>query len=63
VNRADLPIFELEASLVATLRAQSRVLLEAPTGSGKSTQIPQMLLDHGFAESGEIVVLQPRLKG
>jgi len=60
VNRADLPIFELEASLVATLRAQSRVLLEAPTGSGKSTQIPQMLLDHGFAESGEIVVLQPR---
>ncbi len=60
MNRRDLPIFELEASLVATLRAQSRVLIEAPTGSGKSTQVPQMLLDHGFAENGEIVVLQPR---
>jgi ATP-dependent helicase HrpB len=59
-NRADLPIFELEASLVSTLRAQSRVLLEAPTGSGKSTQIPQMLLDHGLLQDGEVVVLQPR---
>src|SRR5205085_142328 len=29
-------------------------------GSGKSTQVPQMLLDHGLAEKGEIVVLQPR---
>ncbi len=60
MNRRDLPIFELEAALVKTLATYSRVVLEAPTGSGKSTQVPQILLDHGFAENGEIVVLQPR---
>ena len=42
------------------LRAQNRVILQAPTGSGKSTQIPQYLLDDGLAGSGRIVVLQPR---
>ena len=60
MNRRELPIFELEAQLIHTLRNHSRIVLEAPTGSGKSTQVPQMLLDHGFAERGEIVVLQPR---
>ena len=56
----DLPIYELEESIVQALRAQPRLVLQAPTGSGKSTQVPQILLEHGFAETGEIVVLQPR---
>jgi ATP-dependent helicase HrpB len=60
LNRHDLPIFELEQALVEALRAHSRILLQAPTGSGKSTQIPQMILDHGLAGAGEIIVLQPR---
>lgn len=58
---SDLPIYELESSLVAALRGGSRLIVQAPTGSGKSTQIPQMLLRHGFADDrSEIVVLQPR---
>ena len=56
----DLPIYELEHALVESLRAQGRVIVQAPTGSGKSTQIPQMLLRHGFLDGGEVVVLQPR---
>jgi ATP-dependent helicase HrpB len=57
----DLPIYELEASVVAALRASGRLIVQAPTGSGKSTQIPQMLLKHGLlGERGEVVVLQPR---
>jgi ATP-dependent helicase HrpB len=57
----DLPIYELESAVVTTLRASGRVIVQAPTGSGKSTQIPQMLLRHGLlGERGEIVVLQPR---
>ncbi|HRE82504.1 MAG TPA: ATP-dependent helicase HrpB [Opitutaceae bacterium] len=57
----NLPIYELERPLVASLRAQGRLILQAPTGSGKSTQLPQILLEHGLAgERGEIVVLQPR---
>lgn len=57
----DLPVYELESKLVAALREQGRVIVQAPTGSGKSTQIPQMLLRHGLlGEKGEVVVLQPR---
>ena len=56
----DLPIYELERQLVESLKARNRLILQAPTGSGKSTQVPQMVLDHGLAGAGEIIVLQPR---
>lgn len=59
MNR-DLPIFEIERALGDALRRQPRLVLQAPTGSGKSTQVPQMLLDQGLAGNGEIIVLQPR---
>jgi len=56
-----LPIYELEPKLVASLRTQGRLIVQAPTGSGKSTQVPQMLLQHGLLGArGEVVVLQPR---
>ena len=56
----DLPIYELEPALVASLRGRGRVIVQAPTGSGKSTQVPQILLRHGFLAGGQVVVLQPR---
>ena len=55
-----LPIYEIESELVARLKACKRLVLQAPTGSGKSTQVPQMLLKHGFLENGQAVILQPR---
>ena len=55
-----LPIYEIEGEIVARLKEDRRLILSAPTGSGKSTQVPQMLLRHGLAESGQVVVLQPR---
>jgi ATP-dependent helicase HrpB len=55
-----LPIYELEAEIVAELRAQRRLVVQAPTGSGKSTQVPQMLLRHGLLGRGQAVTLQPR---
>lgn len=36
------------------------VLLSAPTGSGKSTRVPGMLLEAGWGEKGTIIVVQPR---
>lgn len=55
-----LPIYEIEADIVAALKATNRLILQAPTGSGKSTQVPQMLLRHGLLGDGQCVVLQPR---
>lgn len=56
----DLPIYELEQSILAAVRGPGRLVVQAPTGSGKSTQVPQMLLRAGLLGSGEVVVLQPR---
>jgi ATP-dependent helicase HrpB len=55
-----LPIVEVEAELMQHLREVPRVVLSAPTGSGKSTQVPQMLLRHGLLDGGQVIVLQPR---
>jgi ATP-dependent helicase HrpB len=56
----DLPIFELESDIARVLHESNRLVLQAPTGSGKSTQVPQIILDHGLTGEGEIIVLQPR---
>ncbi len=55
-----LPIYEIERDIIARLEADRRLILSAPTGSGKSTQVPQMLLKHGLLGGGQVVVLQPR---
>jgi ATP-dependent helicase HrpB len=59
MNPKNLPVYELRNELIAAWQSDNRLILEAPTGSGKSTQVPQMLLDSGLCP-GEIVVLQPR---
>jgi molybdopterin-biosynthesis enzyme MoeA-like protein len=56
----ELPIWQLHFDLLRTLRDGNRLVLVAATGSGKTTQVPQMLLDAGIAGEKRIVVLQPR---
>src|SRR5215472_13059641 len=55
-----LPIYEIEQGIVTSVREHGRVIVAAPTGSGKSTQVPQMLLNHGLLGNGQVVILQPR---
>lgn len=57
--QTSLPIWQIHAQILETLQSGNRLVLIAPTGSGKTTQVPQMLLDSG-ACPGKIVVLQPR---
>lgn len=60
VDARHLPIYEIEERFVEASKAQNRVILRAPTGSGKSTQVPQMLLDRVVGDQGQVIVLQPR---
>ena len=57
-----LPIDEVKDQISSSLTdsegSPCRVLLKAPTGSGKSTGLPSILLDAGV--EGLIVVVQPR---
>lgn len=55
-----LPVFEIADSLRAAVSApeKSRILLKAPTGSGKSTSVPGMIADAGI--EGRIIVIEPR---
>ncbi|NCA83025.1 MAG: ATP-dependent helicase HrpB [Opitutae bacterium] len=55
-----LPIHAIQGDLAAALKRSRRIILTAPTGSGKSTQVPQMLLDMGALGDGKAVILQPR---
>jgi ATP-dependent helicase HrpB len=55
-----LPIWKIHPDILRALQGGRRLVLVAPTGSGKTTQVPQMLLDAGIAGDKMIVVLQPR---
>jgi ATP-dependent helicase HrpB len=58
----ELPVARARAELLAALGGGGlrRAVLQAPTGSGKSTLVPGMLLDEGLAGEGQVVVLEPR---
>lgn len=56
-----LPICQIEPGLGNALDAPTpRILLKAPTGSGKSTWVPPYLIRRGWGEKGMVVVVQPR---
>ena len=56
-----LPIDPLLPEVIASLRAQPSLVLEAPPGAGKTTRVPRAILDAGLAgDHGEILVLEPR---
>ena len=54
-----LPVHTIIPQFIETICSNRNTVLVAPTGSGKSTIIPQALLDSGDVQ-GTIVVVQPR---
>ena len=55
----ELPIQRAKEAIVAAVTSANRLVVVAATGSGKSTQLPKMLLELPWLR-GDIVVLEPR---
>jgi len=56
----DLPIVARREEIVAAIRAHPVVIVCGETGSGKTTQLPKMLLEAGVLARGPIGHTQPR---
>ncbi|MGE8248278.1 MAG: ATP-dependent helicase HrpB [Stenotrophomonas bentonitica] len=54
------PISTLLPQLLTTLERGPRLVLEAPPGAGKTTQVPLALLDAPWLEGRRIIMLEPR---
>lgn len=57
---ANLPILQFEEQIIETVDRNPVVVIIGETGSGKSTQLSQMLHRRGYTKSGLIGVTQPR---
>lgn len=60
INYKDLPVYAQKDRILETLRENQVVVVQSPTGSGKTTQIPVILHEAGFSQGGMIAVTQPR---
>jgi len=56
----EFPITPLLPAIRDSLAAQPRLVLEAPPGAGKTTQVPLALLAAPWLEGRKIVMLEPR---
>ena len=60
-TRKTLPVYGFHDELLQKVRESQCVVIEGETGSGKTTQIPQFLVDAGYATNGKMVCCtQPR---
>ncbi|WKC82017.1 helicase-related protein [Borreliella tanukii] len=60
MNDFKLPIYKYKDELIRVLKKNNVLIVESPTGSGKTTQLPRIIYEAGFAKLGKIGVTQPR---
>lgn len=58
----DLPIMKAKKKIVDTIRNNKFIVINGATGCGKTTQVPQFIIEDAFTnnESVNIIVTQPR---
>lgn len=56
----DLPIYRHKEDIISALDTNNIIIVESPTGSGKTTQIPLILEEAGYTKRGIIGITQPR---
>ena len=56
----DLPVYRHRDLILQSLKENQVIIVESPTGSGKTTQLPLILKEAGYDQSGIIGVTQPR---
>lgn len=55
-----LPVYAERARIIETLKDNPVIVVESPTGSGKTTQLPIILEEAGYSQKGIIGITQPR---
>jgi len=56
----ELPVYQQKERILEALKDHQVIVVESPTGSGKTTQLPIILHEAGFSKNGLIGVTQPR---
>ena len=56
-QRRELPVYQFRERVIDTVRSNQVTIIAADTGAGKSTQVPQFLMEAGFEN---IACTQPR---
>lgn len=56
----DLPVYRHKDAILDALKSNRTIIVESPTGSGKTTQIPLILKEAGYDGQGIIGITQPR---
>lgn len=59
-KRKELPVWEAYDTLIQLVEENQIIILQGETGSGKTTQVPQFLLESGLVKGKNIACTQPR---
>ena len=60
MNYIELPVYKNQKKILSSLENNQALVVESPTGSGKTTQLPVILHEAGYSKRGVIGITQPR---
>lgn len=60
INPRELPVYQQKDRILEMLSLHQVIVIESPTGSGKTTQLPLILHEANYSQTGIIGITQPR---